>query len=392
LIATEVALSLVLLAGATLMLRTMLALQQVDAGFNPHNLLTMQIAVSGTDYDQNGRRANLFRQLRDRLAALPEVESVSAINHLPIGGDIWNLGYSIEGRPKPAPGDELSAVYRVVMPGYFHTMQIGLLQGRDFDAHDNEQSPATVIINEAMAKRRWPGESVLGRSIHYGATQDERNPARTIVGVVRNARQNDWTSPPDDEIYLPYHQRPDSMGLSYLTFVLRTRQDTNDIADTVIREMSAFHKNLPISEVATMERVISDELWRQRLAAVLMGAFAGVAVLLAAVGIYGVISHSMRQRTQEIGIRMALGAEPSDLVALALREGMKPVFVGTVVGLCLALSLTRFMQTLLYGVTAADPLTFALILSALLTVCVLANLIPARRAARTDPLTALRNE
>jgi putative ABC transport system permease protein len=392
LIAAEVALSFVLLAGAGLMMRTMRALQAVDAGFNPHNLLTMQIAVSGTDYDRDGHRANVFREVRNRLAAVPGVQSVSAINHLPIGGDIWSLDYTIEGRPKPAPGDEMSAVYRVVMPGYFLTMQIGLVQGRDFNGHDNEQAPAVAIINEAMAKRRWPGESPLGKVVHYGVTQDEQKQARTIVGIVRNARQNDWTSPPNDEIYMPYDQRPDSMGLSYLTFVMRTGNDPNHVVTGVLKGVSAFNKSLPVSEVASMERVISDELWRQRLAAILMGAFAGIAVLLAAVGIYGVISHSMRHRTQEIGIRMALGAKSSDLIGLALGEGMKPVLIGAVAGLIFALSLTRFMQTLLYGVTAADPLTFAGIVAVLMAVCIVANLIPALRVTRIDPVVALRQE
>jgi predicted permease len=347
--------------------------------------------VSGNDYDHNHLRGNLFREVRTRLAAVPGVESVSAINHLPIGGDIWSLDYTIEGRPNPVPGDEISAVYRVIMPGYFHSMQIGLLQGRDFNEHDGEQAAGVAIINEAMAKRRWPGESAIGKSIHYGTTPEERKTARTIVGVVRNARQNDWTSPPADEIYLPYDQHPDSMGLSYLTFVLRTRNDPNKMADKVLQGIGAFNKNLPISEVVSMDRVIANELWRQRLATALMGAFAGVAVLLATVGIYGVISYSMRQRTQEIGIRMALGAESSDLVGLALREGMKPVLVGALTGLAAALSLTRFMQTLLYGVTAADPVSFAATVITLITVCVLANLIPALRAARVDPLVTLRH-
>jgi predicted permease len=392
LIAAEVALSFVLLAGAGLMLRTVLALQAVDAGFNPHKLVTMQIAVSGTDYDRDGHRSNLFREVRNRLAGVAGVESVSAINHLPIGGDIWSLDYTIEGRPKPAPGDEISAVYRVIMPGYFRTMQIGLVQGRDFDAHDNEQAPPVAIINEAMAKRRWPGNSALGKVIHYGISKDERVPARTIVGIVRNARQNDWTSPPNDEIYLPHHQRPDSMGLSYLTFVARTRNNANNMTEALLQSVSALNRGLPVSEVASMERVISDELWRQRLAAILIGAFAGVAVLLAAVGIYGVISHSMRHRTQEIGVRMALGAESSDLVALVLREGMRPVLLGAVAGLVFALSLTRFLQTLLYGVTAADPLTFGGMVTGLIVVCALANLLPALRAARVDPLVALRHD
>jgi predicted permease len=392
LIGAEVALSLVLLAGAGLMMRTMLALQAVDAGFNFRHLLTMQIAISGTDYNQNGRRSTLFGDVRNRLAQMPGVQSVSAINHLPIGGDLWNLEYTIEGRPKPAPGDETSAIYRVAMRGYFHTMQIGLIQGRDFDERDNERAPLVAVINEAMAKRQWPGESPVGKIIHYGITGEEQTLPRTVIGVVRNARQNDWTSPLRDEIYLPYDQRPDSMGLSYLTFVLRTHRDPNGMADAARKYIGAFNKNLPVSELTSMDRVVANELWRQRLATAVIGAFAGVAVLLAAVGIYGVISYSMRYRIREIAIRMALGAESSDLVGLALREGMKPVFVGTFAGLICALALTRYMMTLLYGVTAADPLTFACIVAALLAVCLSANLIPALRTTRVDPLVALRQD
>jgi putative ABC transport system permease protein len=391
LIAVEVGLSLVLMTGAGLMLRTIMALQTVDGGFDPQNLATLQVAVSGTDFDQDGRRANLFGELRDRLAAMPGVENVSAINHLPIGGDIWNMDYTIDGRPKPAPGDETGAVYRAVMPGYFQTMRIGLLAGRDFNAHDDARSPAVAIVNEAMAKRRWPGDSPIGKSIRFGGP-DDLKAARTIVGVVRNARQNDWTSAVDDEIYLPYYQRPDSMGLSYLTFVIRSRGNPNAAADAAVRQVGAFEKSLPISEVTTMEKVVADELWKQRLAAVLIGVFALVALVLAAAGIYGVISHSMKQRIQEIGIRMALGADRNALVRLVLWSGMRPVMWGIVTGFLCALLLTRFLQTLLFGVTATDPTTLAAVLAVLIGVCAVANLIPALKATRVDPLVALRHE
>ncbi len=392
LIAVEVALSLVLMTGAGLMMRTIAGLQAVDAGFDPHNLATMQVSVSGTDYDRAGRRANLFGELQSRLAALPGVEAASAINHLPLAGDMWRLDYFIAGRPRPAPGDELAAIYRVVMPGYFGAMRIGLREGRDFTGHDDQRAPAVAIVNEAMAKRRWPGESAIGKVIGYGATDDEKNVPRVIVGVVRNARQGDWTSPAEDEIYLPYFQRPDSMGLSYLTFVLRTRGSASAVTDAAVRDIRDFEKSLPISEVATMDRIVADQLWRQRLATTLIGAFAAVALLLAAAGIYGVISHSMRQRTQEIGIRLALGADRGDLVRLALWEGMQPVLLGVAAGIVSALALTRFMRTLLYGVTDTDPATFIGVLVVLIGVCALANVMPALRAMRLDPLIALRQE
>jgi len=214
LVAAEVALSLLLMTGAGLMMRTMIALSSLDAGFNPHGLLTMQISSSGTDYDQPNKRVNLFRELRERLASAPGVESVSAVNHLPIGGDSWRLGYRIAGRPLPEPGTNQGATYRVAMPGYLRTMQIGLVQGRDFTNYDNDHSAPVAIINEAMAKKQWPdGESPIGKAIYYGLSTEERAIPRTVVGIVRNARQSDWTATPGEEIYLPYFQRPDAMAV-----------------------------------------------------------------------------------------------------------------------------------------------------------------------------------
>jgi predicted permease len=390
LVATEVALSLLLMVGAGLMMRTMAALQSVESGFEPRGLATMQVAVSGTGYDRDGRRMGVFTQLRDRLAAMPGVESVGAINHLPVGGDIWTLRYTIDGRSEPGPGEEMGAVYRVVLPGYFRTMQIGLLQGRDFTFRDGARAPAVAVVNESMARRRWPGESPLGKTIRFGLSAEERSVPRMIVGVVRDARQKDWTSTPEDEIYLPYLQRPDSMGLSYLTFVLLTPGDPKKLAARTEAEIRDFDRALSVSEVATMEQIVSDVLWRQRLAASLIASFAGLALLLAAAGIYGVISHSIRQRTQEMGVRMALGARRTDLIRLVLWEGFKPVSVGILAGVAAALYLVRYMETLLYGVEAADPATLLQVVVLLLGVSLLANLVPALRATRLDPVIALR--
>lgn len=375
LIAGEIALSLVLLTGAGLMMRTMVALQAVDAGFNPHHVLTMQVALSGTGYDHDGRRAGLFRAVHNALASIPEVESASAINHLPIGGDIWRLEYTIDGRRN------LAAAYRVAMPGYFGTMRIRVIQGRDFNDHDNQAAPLVAIINEAMARRRWPGESPLGKTVHFGVTAADRAEGRTIIGIAANARQSDWTSAPDDEIYVPYYQRPDSFGLSYLTFVLRTRTDPARAVATALQAVDSVDRNVTVSDVISMERVAADQLWRPRLAASLLGVFASIALTLAAMGIYGLISYSMRRRMKELAIRMALGAGPADVVFLALREGMAPVAAGMVAGMAAALALVRFMTTLLYGVTAADPLTFGTVTIVLLFVAAVANLVPALQAA-----------
>jgi putative ABC transport system permease protein len=374
------------------MLRTMLHLQSVDAGFDPKSLLTMEVSIAGTPYDNPGGRSAAFDKVEQSLAALPGVESVSAINHLPLGGDIWSLDYKIEGRPEAAPGEGLGAVYRVVKPAYFSTVRLKLLRGRDFTERDREESPPVAVINDAMARRRWPGEDPIGKRISFALAHDTPGVFQTIVGVVKDARQADWTSPPDDEIYLPYLQRPNAFGLSYLTFVIRTRTNPESLIGSVRRQISTVDKGLPVSQVRTMEQVIADKLWRSRLSTLLLGLFAAIALVLAGVGIYGVISYSVRRRTQEIGIRMALGAKQWDVVRLTLIEGMGPVLAGAAIGVVIALVTTRLMKTLLYQVTTTDPATFGLVTAVLIVVAGLANYIPARRAARVDPLVALRHE
>jgi putative ABC transport system permease protein len=382
LVAAEVSLALVLLVGAGLMIRTMSRLNAVDAGFNFHDLLTFDVSVAGTSHDG----LSLFKQVGDQVASIPGVASVGAINHLPIGGDVWNLGYAIEGRPAPPPGERPGAVYRVVRTGYFETMQLPLERGRDFTEQDNDRSPPVIIVNEALARRNWPDSSPIGKRIVF------ENQKMTIVGVVKNARQSDWTSEPGEEMYLPYLQRPNSMGLKQLTFVVRTRTNPESLAGAVQRQVSSIDKSLPVSHLMTMDQVIADKLWRSRLSTLLLGIFAAIALALAAVGIYGVISYSVRQRTQEIGIRMALGAARADVLKLTLVASMKPVLVGIGVGLALAAAGSRLMVTLLYRVPAADPYTFGAVTLVLLFSAMLAAYLPARRAARVDPLIALRHE
>ena len=383
LIAAEVSLAMVLLIGAGLMIRTMYRLNAVDAGFNPHHLLTFDVSVAGTSHDGPA----LFKQVAEQVSALPAVESVGAINHLPIGGDLWNLGYTIEGRPAPRPGEGASAVYRVVKTGYFQTMQLPLLRGRDITAQDNEKSPLVVVINEAMASRRWPRQDPIGKRI---ALNGER--PLTIIGVAANARQSDWTSEPDDEIYLPYLQRAGASGLKQLTFVVRTRSAPESLISAVQKQVWSIDSGLPVSHLAAMDQVIADKLWRSRLSTFLLGAFAAIALALAAIGIYGVISYSVRQRTQEIGIRMALGAPGGSVLRRTLVESLKPVLAGMAAGLALAAVVSRLMVTLLYGVPANDLYTFAAVTVILLFSAIVAAYAPARRAANVDPLVALRYE
>jgi predicted permease len=382
LVAAEVSLALVLLVGAGLMMRTMSRLNAVDAGFNPHDLLTFGVSVEGTSHDGPA----LFKQVGEQVASIPGVASVGAINHLPIGGDIWNLGYAIEGRPAPPPGEGLGAVYRVVRTGYFETMQLPLDRGRDFTAQDNDKSPAVIIVNEALARRHWPDADPVGQRIVF------ENQKMTIVGVVKNARQSDWTSEPGEEMYLPYLQRPNSMGLKQLTFVVRTRTDPESLSGPVQRQIWSIDRSLPVSHLMTMDQVIADKLWRSRLSTLLLGIFAAIALILAAVGIYGVISYSVRQRTQEIGIRMALGAVSADVLKLTMVASMKPVLAGIVAGWALALVVSRLIVTLLYRVPAADPYTFGAVTLVLQLSALLAAYLPARRATKVDPLIALRHE
>ncbi len=388
LVIAEFALSLVLLVGAGLMIETMQRLYSVDPGFNPDRLLTLQVSLAGTPYDATPeKRAALFHQVNDRLAALPGVSSASAINHLPLAGDVWTFGYRVEGRPAPLAGEGAGAVYRVVRSGYFETMQMPLLRGRTITDRDNGGSPAVVIINQALANRQWPKEDPLGKRIFIS----DEGPFN-IAGVVKDARQGAWAGQPGDEVYLPYLQRPNAFGLTSLTFVVRTGIAPESAIRLVEREVASIDKDLPVSNVTTMKRVIDDKLWRVRVSTILLSVFAAIALLLAAVGIYGVISYSVRQRTHEIGIRIALGAAQGDVIRSTLVESMKPALVGTFAGLLFAGAATRLMKSLLFGISAFDPSTFAAVTILLLLTAVLAAFLPALRAARVDPMVALRHD
>ena len=384
LVVSEVALALMLLVGAGLMLRTFQHLQEVDLGFDPRNLLTLEIAAGGQSYAPGADRVRFFDRLRPRLESLPGVESVSFINHLPISGDIWTLGIEIAGQPLPPPGQGPSAAYRVVQPGYFHAMKASILQGRDFNAHDLAGATPVVIVNQALAKHHWMGEDPLGRQVRYQGAW------RTVVGVVRDIKQTDWIAKPDDEIYLPYAQS--DAGFSYMTAVIRTHGEPLGVAKSVADEVHALDKNVPLARVLTMEQVVKNKLWRSRLTMDLLVVFAGVAMMLAGLGIYGAISYSVAQRTSEIGLRMALGARASTVLGMVLRQGLGVAGVGIAIGLLGSWALSRAIGGLLYGVTATDPLTFAGVSLLLIGISAVACCVPALRAAHVDPQAALRQE
>ncbi len=396
LVASEFALALMLLIGAGLMIRSFAALKSDDPGFNPHNVLTMVVSVAGSK--ESGQRETFYRQLLERVRAIPGVESAGGINHLPLAGDLWGWPFTIEGRPKIGPNDSKSAYYRIVTPGYFQAMRIPLVRGRDISATDIAGAPGVVIINERAASRYWPGEDPIGKRISFDS--DTKNPPiwLTIIGVSKNALQGDWAEKPYQEVYLAAFQ-----NTQYLTdpgCPLRLsnsgrangRRSRERMTSAVKDAVWSFDRNLPISEVLTMDGVVADATAEPRFEMFLLGMFAVVALALAAVGIYGVMSYSVTRRTHEIGIRVSLGASRGNILLLIVKQGMLLAFIGSAVGIGGALLLSRLMTKLLYGVHPNDPITFCAVAVILMIVALAASYIPARRAMRVDPMVALRHE
>jgi putative ABC transport system permease protein len=396
LIGSEFALALVLLVGAGLMIRSFTALLAVDPGFDPRRVVTMAVSVAGTREAEPGRRANFYRQLLERVRATPGVVSASAINHLPLAGDIWGWSFKIEGRPTPAPGESPGATYRVVAPGYFRTMGIPILRGRDISESDDARASGAVVINEWLAKQHWPSEEPLGKRITFDDL-DKDPQWLTVVGVVKNAVTGRWAAAPEGEVYLAYFQHRAYLErrtsvYEYMTLVARGARDPAALAPSLRRQVRALDANVTISQVLTMEDVVNQINTRPRFSLLLLATFAGAALILAAVGIYGVMSYSVSRRTHEIGLRMALGAGQGDVLRLVVRQGMRVALIGAAAGLAGALLLTRLMATLLYGVRSTDPPTFLLVTVVLTAVALVASYIPARRATRIDPLLALKHE
>ncbi len=396
LVASEFALALMLLAGAGLMIRSFVALQNIDPGFNPHHVLSMVVSVAGSKQAQPGQRATFYQQVLQRAEALPGVESVSAINHLPLAGDTWGFHFYAEGGPLPRAGEFPTATYRVVLPKYFQTMNIPLLRGRDFLEQDHLRAPAVVIVNDWFARRYWPGEDPIGKRITLDDPRQKPSWV-TVVGIAKNTVRGQWSAPPAEEIFLPYLQTSSyldgrSSPESYLTLVVRAKGNAADIASAIRDEIRSLDKNVPISEVQTMDEVVSEATAQSRFYLFLLGAFASVALVLASLGIYGVVSYSVSRRTHEIGIRMALGAAAQDVVKLVVFQGVGLALAGVAVGSAGALALSRLLAGMLYGVQPGDPTTFFSVSLLLSTVAVVATYIPARRAARVDPMAALRYE
>jgi putative ABC transport system permease protein len=378
-IVSEVALALVLLIGAGLMIRSFVRLRQGNLGFDPHNVLTMQIFLPPEKYAKT--RVFVERAL-PRIEALPGVESAGLVNFLPLSGFNGRTSFAIRGQPLPPPGQELYADNRVASPNYFRAMRIPILKGRPFTDRDDAHSSPVVIINENLARRYFPNEDPIGKRLSMGPTVYE------IVAVVGDVKHHGLGAETNPEVYRPFEQFP----FPLLAFVVRTATDPAILANAVRKEIWAADKDQPIFRVLTMEQAASESVGLRRVSMVLLVSFGLLAVLLAALGVYGVMSYSVVQRTHEIGIRMALGARQGDVLRLMLREGMILVAIGLAAGLAAAVAVTGMLSSLLFGVTATDPVTFACIPVLLAAVALLANYAPAVRATKIDPMVALRYE
>lgn len=383
---SEIALSFMLLVGAGLLIKSFMRLRDVSPGFTTDNVLTMRVSLSSAKYPEGEPRVQVLTQTLESLKTLPGIRSSGAVLSLPLGGDTFNVwrSYIREGRPA-SPEESDNAAYLVTTPDYFQTLQIPLLAGRAFNDQDNEQTTKVVIVNDTMARQLWPGQSPLGKRITIW--RDENFP-REIVGVVRDTKPS-LDAEPSQQMYVPYAQ---DSGWSGMSLVIRTSGDPLDTVAAARNAVRSIDKGIPVFNVKSMNDVLATSVSQQRMSMLLLSAFAGVALLLAMIGIYGVTAYYVTQRTQEIGIRMALGAQMGDVMKLVLASGMALALVGVGLGVVGALALTRLMTSLLFAVKPTDAVTFVTVSLCLLVTALIASYIPARRATKVDPLVALRYE
>ncbi|HKQ04031.1 MAG TPA: ABC transporter permease [Blastocatellia bacterium] len=384
----EVTLSLVLLVGAGLLFRSFMRLQAVDTGFNAQQVLTLRLSPSGTNFRQDPQFVAYFQQVEERLRAVPGVQEVGLINTLPLEKGPTSA-FRIEGRA-PLPIDQWPSVnYRSVNPAYFSALNIPILQGRGFDSRDNMSVPLVVMINQAAADKDFAGENPVGKRLNMGGTDSRNQPIwMEIVGVAANVRSLELQEAPVPEIYTCALQDP----FATMSMVIRTTIEPATIAASVREAAQEVDKAQPVSDLRTMDNIVGEAVTQPRFNLILLGVFGFIALVLSASGIYGVMSYTVTQRTHEIGIRMALGARSGDVLRMVMGQGLRLTAAGIGGGLLASVLLTRYLSSLLFGVSATDTVTFAAVALFLAGVALVASFVPARRAARTDPMVALRYE
>ncbi|MCI0490618.1 MAG: ABC transporter permease [Blastocatellia bacterium] len=385
LVVAEITLTVVLLIGAGLLTKSFWNLLQVDAGFDPEQVLIMRMSLPSSEYREGHQTAGFYREALFLISSLPGVEAAGAINNLPLAGVNLNGQVEIEGKPD----ERGSAGYRIVSPGYFSAMSIPLIKGRMLAEQDNENAPPVALINRSMADRSWAGEDPIGKRFRTGGMDSKRDIWVSIIGVVGDVKHRGVDAEARPEYYLPYLQRPGRAR--EMTVAVRTSGDPSAMVSAVRGQVQAVDKNLPVS-FEEMQQVFSGSIADRRYNMLLLGAFAGAALLLSMMGIYGVMSYAVSERTQEIGIRQALGAGRIDILRLIMGRGIVLAVAGVIAGLGAALAVTRLMAGLLFGVSATDPMIFVAVSALLILVALLACYVPARRATRVDPMVALRYE
>ena len=380
----EVGLSVVLVVGSVLLIRSLIHLQQVDPGFAPDRVVTFKVTLPRVKYPKDTDQVRVFADLEGRLRNLPGVEAVGATSTLALRGYTWTGDASVEGRA--ADDYERELRHESVTPDYFAAMGTRPIAGRMLNEHDDARSNVTVV-NEALARKYFPGKDAVGRRIKFGRPQDS-DPWITIVGVVADAKQDGMDKPARPEVYVPFAANAQNPA----TFVVRSDVDATPMVAAARQTVRAIDRDLLLTEVTTLDGLVRDSMGDERFRATLLSGFAGVALFLAVLGIYGVLAYFVSQRSRELGIRVALGARPRALFAMVVGQGMRPVAIGSAAGLAGAIALTGLMESLLFGVPPLDPITYASSIGVLAASALGACALPALRAARVDPLIAIREE